>query len=133
MANQQELPDIRLDGSALYREESFTDRRVGSLRKLVPVTADGSDDPSRDVVFEGHASLMTPAGALPLSFEIPAASIEDALAQFPAHAREALEATLEEMQKMRREQQSSIMVPGQGGGAAGGMGGGAPGGGKIQF
>jgi len=129
MENQQELPEIKLDSTQLYREEQVTDRRVGSLRKLIPVTADGSDDPSRDVVFEGQASLMTPAGALPLHFEIEASSMEEALEKYPTIAQQALEETLEEMQRMRREQQGGgIIAPGQGGGGMPGQGGG-----KIQF
>ena len=119
---EQELPEIKLDETALYREENYSDRRVGAIRKLVPVTADGSDDPSRPVVFEGQASLMTPAGALPLHFELEAASLDEALEQFPAAAQAALENTLEELEKMRRDQQSSILVPGAGGGQGGGMG-----------
>ncbi len=136
---EQQLPDIRLDGEQLYREDNFTDRRVGTLRRLTPVTSDGSDDPSRSVVFEGQASLMTPGGALPLHFEIEATSIEEALAKYPEVAQQALLETLEEMQRMRREQQGSgIIAPGQGGGGGmgGGMpgqGGGMPGGGNIQL
>lgn len=125
---EQQLPDIRLDGEQLYREENFSDRRVGSLRRLTPVTSDGADDPSRDVVFEGQASLMTPGGQLPLHFEIEAASMTEALEKFPEVAQQALVETLEEMQRMRREQQGSgIISPGQGGGMPG------QGGGKIQL
>ena len=39
---QQQLPEIKLDPTQLYREEIFTDRKAGTLRRLVPVTADGS-------------------------------------------------------------------------------------------
>lgn len=132
--DSQQLPEIKLDSSQLYREEQFTDRRVGSLRKLIPVTADGSDDSSRDVVFEGQASLMTPAGALPLHFEIDATTMEEALEKYPTVAQQALEETLEEMQRMRREQQGGgIIAPGQGGGGGMPGQGGMPGGGKIQF
>jgi len=125
MAEEQELPEIRLDTGHLYREETFTDRRVGTLRKLVPVHADGSDDPAGSVVWEGSTSLMTPAGTLPLSFEIEAQTFSEALEAFPAAAREALERTMDELRELRREQASSIVVPGQGeGGGGGGMGGG---------
>lgn len=65
---------------------------------------------------------MTPAGALPLHFELEAASLDEALEQFSAAAQAALENTLEELEKMRRNQQSSILVPGAGGGQGGGMG-----------
>jgi len=122
MADEQELPEIRLETGNLYREETITDRRAGTLRKLLPVHADGSDDPARSVVWEGSTSLMTPAGTLPLSFEVPAETLSEALEGFPAAAREALERTMEELRELRREQSSSIVMPGQGGGE-GGMGG----------
>ena len=43
MAAQNDLPDIQLDSDGLYREDVFTDRRAGSIRRLTPVTVDGSD------------------------------------------------------------------------------------------
>ena len=55
-------------------------------------------------------------GPLPLQFHIDATSLEDALTKFPEAAREALVATLEEMRRIQREAQSSIVVPGAGGG-----------------
>jgi hypothetical protein len=111
-----ELPDIRLDVTQLHREEAFTDRRIGVLRRLVPVTVDGADDPSRPTIYEGQASLMTQGGQLPLHFGIEADSLEAALAAFPAAANKALQEMVEEMERMRRDQASSIVVPGQGGG-----------------
>ena len=127
MPQDPQLPEIRLDPAHLYREETFTDRRAGTLRRLVPVDAQGRDDSSRPVIYEGHASLMTPGGALPLQFQIDAGSIEDALGKFPQAARQALEHTLEELQRLQREAQSSIVVPGAGGPGA------IPGGGRIKF
>lgn len=114
MADEQhQMPDIRLDSGRLYREETFTDRRMGTLRKLYPVHADGSEDPARPVVWEGSASLMTPAGALPLNFELEAETLSEALEHFPEAAQKALERAMEELREMRREQASSIVVPGQ--------------------
>lgn len=124
---QDSLPDIKLDPAHLYREETFTDRQAGTLRRLVPVDAQGRDDASRPVVFEGHTSLMTPAGALPLQFQIDADSVEDALKKFPGVARQALVQTLEELQRLQRESQSQIVVPGAGGPGP------VPGGGRIKF
>lgn len=132
MADEHEMPEIRLDSGRLYREESFTDRRTGAIRKLVPVHADGSDDPAREAVWEGSTSLLTPAGTLPLNFEIEADSLSDALNKYPAAAKEALERTMEELKNLRREASSSIVVPGAG--EVGGLGGGgAPGGGRIKL
>ena len=124
MAQDPNLPDIRLDPNGLYRDEAFTDLKAGSLRRMVPVTREGKDDPSRPVLYEGHASLMTQRGPLPLQFHIDAASLEEALAKFPDAARQALVETLEELRRLQREQQSSIVVPGAGGLGAGGLGGG---------
>lgn len=113
----------------LYREEVVTDRRVGSIRILYPITSDGSQDANRSTLFLGQAQMLTPMGALPLNFDIEADSLSEAIEKFPAHANEALERAVKELQELRREQASSIVVPG----AAGVPGGGLPGGGKIQL
>ena len=83
MAAQNDLPDIQLDPKGLYREDVFTDRRAGSVRRLTPVTTDGSTDASRPVLFSGQTQLLTPAGVLPLGFEIEAKTLEEALQKFP--------------------------------------------------
>ena len=128
---QRELPEFNMDGDALYKEEVFTDRKMGSVRRLTPVDGDGNADAARPVLYIGSTQIMTPAGALPLGFEIEADSLADAAEKFGDLAQSALEDTLKEIEEMRREQQSSIVVPGAGGGAMGGMGGkgGVPGGG----
>ncbi len=124
---------FEMNPSELYREETFTDRKLGTLRRLIPLRRDGSDDPARPVHYVGQTQMLTPLGALPLQFEIEAASLEEAAARFGAAAQQAAEETIEELKEMRREAASSIVIP-QGGGQ-GGMGGlgGLPGGGKIQF
>ena len=123
----ESLDDIQMDGANLYREDVFSDRRVGTIQRLTPVTTTGEDDPSRPVRFLGQASLMTPGGSLPISFEIEAETLEDAVGQFGARAGEAVQDTLNQLQEMRREAASGLVIPGQGG--AGGAMGGAPGGG----
>ena len=107
--------EIKLESEDLYREEVFTDRRVGTLRRLTPVTPAGGDDPKRSVLFVGQAQLWTQMGPLPISFEIDASTMEDALRQFPDAARQAVAQTIEEAKEMRREQASQIVVPGMGG------------------
>ena len=101
----------RLDAANLYREESYTDRRVGTVRALVPVTADGAADPARPTLFIGQISVMTPMGALPISFEIPAATLAESLDKFAGAARTAMDETMQELQQMRRETASSIVIP----------------------
>ncbi len=107
-------PEIKMDADALYLEEVFTDQRVGTIRRMTPVTAHGEPDNNRDVQFVGQAQMMTPAGALPLTFEIEASNLADAIAAYGDAASKALEDTMQELQEMRRQQASQIMVPGGG-------------------
>ena len=88
-----------MDAAALYIEEVFTDQRVGTIRRLTPVTADGDKDPQRKVLFQGQAQILTPNGALPINFELPADSLADAVAQFGDAAKMALEDTMRELQE----------------------------------
>ncbi|MGD8785770.1 MAG: hypothetical protein PVF28_07895 [Thioalkalispiraceae bacterium] len=125
--------DIKMDAEALYREEVYTDRKMGSIRVMTPVKQDGSEDSDRSVLYVGQAQLMTPMGALPLAFEIEATSLTEAVDKYPEHAQQALDKTMEELKELRRQQASSIVVPGEGGMPPGGLpGGGTPGGG-IQM
>ena len=121
--------DIKVDPNALYLEEVFTDRRIGTIRRMTPVKKDGNKDTARPVLFSGETQVLTPAGALPIGFEIPAASLEEAAEKFGQLARDAIERTVKELQDMRRQAASQIVVP---------QGplpplGGAGGGGKIQM
>jgi hypothetical protein len=124
MAEEQIDAEIAMDATGLYREETFTDRRVGTLQVLTPVTAAGANDTTRPVLYVGQTQVLTPAGALPLSFEIPAKSLEEAIQRFGDAAEQALERTMRRLEELRREQASSIIVPG-----AGPAPGGVPGGG----
>ena len=112
------LPDIKIDIDSLYREEVFTDRQAGSVRRMTPVKADGSTDDSRTVLYLGQTQLMTPGGVLPLGFEIEAQSLQEAFDKFPDSVRQALEQAIEEAQQMRREAASRIVLP-DGGAALG--------------
>jgi hypothetical protein len=131
MAAQNDLPDVQLDPTGMYREDVFTDRRAGTIRRLTPVTIDGATDSTRHVLFSGQTQLLTPAGVLPLVFEIEADSLKDALDKFSEGVKGALEQAIEEAREMRRESASRIVVPEVGGGAMGPGPGSA--GGKIKF
>ncbi len=115
MATDPNLPEISLDGDNLYREETFTDRRAGTLRRLIPILRSGADDPARPVVYSGQTQLLTPGGVLPLMFELDATSIDEALAMFPEAVKDALEQAIDEAREMRREAAGRIVVPDVGG------------------
>ena len=117
MANQN---NTAMDPNSLFREEQFTDQKMGSIRKLTPVKADGSDDADRDVIFFGAAQVMTPMGAMPLNFSLEGTTVGAAAEDFAVKAALAVEQAAREMEEMRREQASQIVVPGQSGGGIGG-------------
>ncbi len=124
--NPEQL-DLQMDPENLYREDVFSDQKLGTIRQLTPVDSAGQPDPDRDTQFIGAAQLMTPAGPLPLNFLIEADSLAGAVEAFGLHAQQALDQTMEELKEMRRQQSSGIVVP------QGDPMGGLPGGGKIQI
>ena len=127
MAQEPGLPEIQVDRDALYREELFTDRKAGTIRRLSPVTVDGAPDAARAVLYAGQTQLLTPGGVLPLSFDIEASSLSEAAARFPEAVHAALEQAIEEAREYRREASSRIVVPDIGGGGA------LPSGGKLKL
>ncbi len=114
MAQRPDAPDSKMDATTLYREDIITDRKVGTIRRLTPVTGSGSDDASRPTLYVGEAQIMTNAGPLPINFEIEAGNLAEAVAKFGDSAKEAVERTVRELQELRRQQASSIVVPGMG-------------------
>lgn len=124
MSQEHDETTPRMDAADLWREEVFTDRKIGTIRRLTPVKADGSADAARKTVFVGEASLDTPAGPLPLSFEIPAATLEQAAAGYGPAVQKAVEEAMEALQEMRRRASSSLVIPT---GGSGSLAGGGPG------
>lgn len=121
-----------MDPASLYREDTYTDRRIGTIRVLTPVTRDGSTDLGRPVLYVGETQLLTTGGLLPLVFEIDATSLGDAVDKFSEGAEMAIERTRREIEQMRREAASQIIVPDRMPGGLGGPGlGGPPGGGGL--
>ena len=111
--------DFVVDRTNLYREESITDMKVGSIRRMVPITADGIDDTTRSPMFIGHTQLMSPEGPLPLQARLAANNFGEALEAFPAAMKTALAELMQKLEKMQKEQQSQqqeesrIIVPGR--------------------
>jgi hypothetical protein len=111
MSPANDVRQASMDSTQIYREETFTDRRVGTIRRLTPVIADGSADPARAVLFVGQAQVMTPMGAVPSSFELEASTLDAAIAKFGDAAEQAVQQTVRELQEMRREQASGLVIP----------------------
>ena len=117
---QQQEIDFTVDKTNLYREEAVTDMKVASIRRLVPIKADGTDDPSRESVFVGQTQLMTQERAVPIQSMLNATSLEGAIEEFPGAMEAALQDMLQKMQEMQEQQQqqqqkndSRIIVPGR--------------------
>ncbi|HEY6878805.1 MAG TPA: hypothetical protein VI299_12335 [Polyangiales bacterium] len=135
MANESNaFAEVKVDKKNLYKEESFTDLKVATIRRLSPILEDGSPDSSRPVLFTGETTLMSDRGPLPIQAPIEAKDLNDAMDKFPEAVQGAVEKLIEQAREMQRQQMSRIVVPGQGGGGipGGGMPG-APGGGKLIF
>ena len=114
MATPSGTADPAIDPAGLFMEEVFTDRRVGTIRRMTPVKSDGSPDPARPVTYLGEMQLMTPMGSLPIAFEIDAATLDEAVSKFAPLAKSAMEEAARELQELRRQASSQIVVPGQG-------------------
>lgn len=131
MADERNEP--QMDAATLYTEDMITDRKVGAIRRLTPIRSDGSVDAARSVLYLGQAEIMTNMGPVPINFEIEAKSLDQAVAGFAPAAAVAIERTVQQIQEMRRQAASQLVVP-QGGMPNLGPGPGpGRGGGKIQL
>ena len=109
--NQQGLDQIQVDTDNLYREESFTDVKVASVRRLVPIKIDGTADDSRPAIDTGSAHIMSQMGPVPVSAQIEADSLQEALEKFPEAIKEAIDRMIEEAKEMQRQESSRSVVP----------------------
>lgn len=109
----QTVTEIEVETSNLYREEIITDLRVASIRKLIPIKLDGSDDHGREPLFTGQTTLMSAAGPVPVQCPIEATTLQEACAKFPDAIREAVEHLVEEAREIQRREASRIVVPGE--------------------
>jgi hypothetical protein len=106
------LSEIMLDDKNLFREEIFTDLRVGSIKQLTPVTSDGSRDLGRPMTYIGETQLMSQMGPLPVQAPIEADNLQQAMEGFPAAVQTAVEAMISEVKELQRKEMSRIVVPG---------------------
>ncbi len=75
--------DFQVDQDNLFREETITDLKIATIRKMIPIKPDGSDDDDRDVVFIGAAQIGTPQGPVPIEAILEAANFKEAMTVFP--------------------------------------------------
>ena len=108
---QENAIEFKMDRSNLYREESFTDLKSGTIKRLTPVKADGSEDKSRKTLFVGHTSILTPNGPLPIQNAIPAKDLQQAIKKFPEVMEQAMDQLIEEVKKYQEQEQSRIQKP----------------------
>ncbi len=105
--------DLALDRANLYLEETFTDLKVGIVKRLTPVTPDGLPDKTRKPIFIGETHLETPHGPLPLQAPIPAKELAQAFKRFPEAIEAGLRRLSAELKKMKEEQTAPrIETPG---------------------
>lgn len=114
--------DFVVDKENLYREESVTDLKIATIRQLIPVKLDGSDDGSREIIFLGSTQLGTPQGPIPMQAELEATTLEEAMEQFPKAMEVETQKVIENLKRMQQmqeqqEQQKSandsrIIIPG---------------------
>ncbi len=116
----QEQIDFTFNRKNLCREESVTDLSVGAIRCLKPINPDGTEDKERVTIYVGHTQLQSPQGLVPLQARLKATTLEEAMDEFPAAMKKALEEMVENMKRMQEQQKASqqksesrIITPGR--------------------
>jgi len=107
------LTEIQVDTGNLYREEVFTDLKVASIRRLVPIKTDGSPDASRPELYSGETTIMSQSGPLPIQCALEASSLAEAIQKFPEAINATVQRMVEQAREMQRQEASRIVVPGQ--------------------
>lgn len=108
---QDTTAEVKISVDNLYRDETYTDLKIASIRRLSPVNPDGSQDYSRKPIFIGFTQLMTPDGPIPLQFHIDAKNLKQGWENFPYAMNHAMKKMIEEAEEMQRKESSRIIVP----------------------
>ncbi len=104
---------MKMDTANLYREETFTDLKSGTIVRLTPVKPDGSDDAARTQLFVAKTQIYSQMGLLPIEGEIDATNLSDAIAKFPQTIEAAIAELAERIEQRQREASRQIVTPGQ--------------------
>ena len=114
MAEEQTAAiDLTVDRANLYREETFSDLKVGNIRRLSPVKPEGSQDKSRKTIFVGKTHIVTPNGPVPIQGVIQAKDLQQAVKKFPEAMKTAMDRMVAEAKKIQQKEDSRIIVPGR--------------------
>ena len=111
---QNPQTELKIDRGNLFKEETFTDLKVGMIKRMTPVKSDGAVDKTRKSVFVGQTSLMTPGGPLPLQAVIQAKDLQQAIKKFPEVMEQAMDQLIEEVKKYQEQERSRIQKPDSG-------------------
>lgn len=111
--------DFMVDKENLYREETVTDLKIATIRRLFPVNLDGSEDNTRETIFIGSTQLGTPQGPIPMQAKLEASSLEEAMELFPKAMEIETQKVVESFKRMQQQQEqqkkaddSRIIIPG---------------------
>jgi len=107
----QNTPEIKIDQNNLYHDETFTDLKVGWIRRLTPVRPDGTRDNKRKPIFIGQTQFATPEGPIPIQCEIPAKTLMEATAKFSEAMELTMKNIIEKAMEMQRQSASRIIKP----------------------
>ena len=111
MSSANEGRQATMDATQVYREEIFTDRKVGTIRRMTPGHRGrrGGCRTARPVRRTG-ASHDADGGRTD-QFRTGRRHIGPAVEKFGAAAEQAVQQTMRELQELRREQASSLVIP----------------------
>jgi hypothetical protein len=109
---EKPMSEIKFSQDNLYREDSFTDLRVGTIRMLTPVKSDGSVDTTRSALFIGQTQVMSPNGPLPIQGPIEAESLTEAMEKFPQVMEQILRQMISEAKELQHQKESGLILPG---------------------
>lgn len=107
--SREHTVDFNLDRTNLYREESYTDLKVGTVKRFIPVLPDGSVDKARKTFFLGQTNVYTEHGPLPIQNVIQAKELAQAFKRFREAMEQAMQRLMEEAQQMREEKTSPLI------------------------
>ena len=110
---QTATANFDVNRSNLYREELFTDLKVCTIRRLIPVKPDGTADKTRKTIYVGQTHLISPNGPIPVQNIVQAKDLQQAFKKFPEAMKAAIDRMVEEAKKIQQKEESRIIVPGR--------------------